>query len=146
MERADGFKSILLRGVVEANEETTAKELAILMADHNIGAIAITTDEKLVGIVSERDIVLRIVAKGLDPDKVCAKEFMTKDVKTAEFKDGLDKIYKMLCMSKFRHIPILNDGKLVGIASQRDALFGVMARQQSKESIKDCDVLIDKME
>jgi CBS domain-containing protein len=87
--------------------------------------VVILEGERLVGIVSERDIVRRIVAKGLSPDKTKAKDFMTKRVVTANLEKGLDNIYKKLCLVGFRHLPIMKDGKVVGIVSQRDVLYGL---------------------
>lgn len=128
MEKKCAFTMFLSRGVVVADEETTAEELSQLMDKHNIGAVIILRGEKLVGIVSERDIVRRIVSKGLSAKKVKAKDFMTKDVVVAEYQDGLDKIYHILSTSKFRHLPIVDKGKVVGIASQRDILYGLKPR------------------
>ena len=55
---------------------------------------------------------------------------MTKKVTTVEFKDGLKKIYETLSKSKFRHLPIMDSGRLVGIASQRDILYGLVSRKR----------------
>ena len=128
MKKQRAFSMKLSRGVIVAKEDTTALELACLMEDNNIGAVVILDGENLTGIVSERDVVRRVVSKGLRPDKVQAKDFMTKDVKAAEFKDGIDKIYETLCVTHFRHLPIMDNGKLVGIASQRDVLYSLAPR------------------
>lgn len=128
MRKQRAFSMIISRGVVIAEEEFSAMEIARLMEENNIGAVVILRGEKLVGIVSERDITRRVVAKGLNPERTKAKNFMTTNVVTAEFKDGLDKIYQYLCQIKFRHLPIMDKGKLVGIASQRDVLYGLLPK------------------
>ena len=125
MEKQRAFSMMLSRGVIIASENDTADFVSRLMLDNDIGAVVVIRNEKLVGLVSERDVVRRVVAKGLDPLRTKVKEFMTKDVKVAEFKEGLNKIYQTLCQVKFRHLPIMDDGKLVGIASQRDVLYGL---------------------
>jgi len=127
----------LSQGVIVAKEDATALELACLMEGNNIGAVVILDGERVVGIVSERDVVRRVVSKGLSPDKVHAKDFMTKDVKAAEFKDGIDKIYETLCVTHFRHLPIMDNGKLVGIASQRDVLYSLAPRGLKDEDAKE---------
>lgn len=124
MKKQRAFSMSLTRGVIITYENTTAKSVAELMTKHNIGAVVIMKEGRVVGIVSERDIVRRVVAKGL-PLTTKAKRFMTKEVVTADFRDGLDKIYQILCQAKFRHLPIMDGQKLVGIASQRDVLYGV---------------------
>lgn len=130
MKKQRAFSMIISRGVVVANEEATAIDVARLMEENNIGAVVILKGEKLTGIVSERDITRRVVAKGLDSEKTKVRDFMTTNVVTAEFKDGLDKIYQYLCQIKFRHLPIMDKGKLVGIASQRDVLYGLMPKKR----------------
>ena len=129
MKEQRAFSVGLRRGVVTANENATARYVAQLMDKHNIGAVVIMRGEKLVGIVSERDIARRIVASGLSPAKAKVKNFMTKNVVTADFKEGLDKIYEILCHAKFRHLPIVNGGKLVGIVSQRDVLYSEIRKK-----------------
>ena len=133
MEKQRAFSMMLSRGVIIASENDTADFAARLMLDNDIGAVVIMRNEKLVGIVSERDVVRRVVAKGLDPLKTKVKEFMTKDVQVAEFKEGLNKIYQILCQVKFRHLPIMDNGKLVGIASQRDVLYGLKPKVVTKK-------------
>ena len=123
------FSVGLRRGVVTAGESATAKHVARLMNEHNIGAVVIMRGEKLVGIISERDIARRIVARGLSPEKTKVKAFMTKDVMTANFREGFDKIYEILSHAKFRHLPIMNKGKLVGIVSQRDMLYSEILKK-----------------
>ncbi len=134
MEKRRAFSMVVSRGVVIANENDTASDLSKLMAQNNIGAVVIMKKEKLIGIVSERDIVRRVVAVGLNPDKLRVKDFMTKDVVTVDFKKGLDHIYRTLCQAKFRHLPIMNGNKLVGIASQRDVLYGLRLKK-SRDSL-----------
>ncbi len=130
MQKQRAFSMIISRGVVVAHEDATAMDIARLMEENNIGAVVILRGEKLVGIVSERDITRRVVARGVSSEHEKAKDFMTTNVVTAEFKEGLDKIYQTLCHIKFRHLPIMDNGKLVGIASQRDVLYGLMPKKR----------------
>lgn len=133
MQKMRAFSMMLSRGVVISDENATAIDISRLMETHNIGAVVIMRGEKLVGIVSERDIVRRVISNGLSPHQAKAKDFMTTKVFTAEFKDGLDSIYQTLCHSTFRHLPITDKGKLVGIASQRDVLYGLVAKEKKAD-------------
>ncbi|MGE5197506.1 MAG: CBS domain-containing protein [Deltaproteobacteria bacterium] len=126
------FYMILSKGVIVSDENATAIDIARLMQEHNVGAVIIMQGEKLVGIVSERDIARRVIAKDLPAKTTKAKDFMTTEVVTAEFKEGLDKIYDILSHSQFRHLPIMDNDKLVGIASQRDVLFGLIGDKNEK--------------
>jgi CBS domain-containing protein len=114
------FNLILTKEIITADENTTVPDMVSLMVKFNIGAVVIMRGEKLVGIVSERDIVRRVVGKHLSLKTTKAKDFMTKKVVTAELSEGFANIRQKLFNLKFRHLPIINKGKLVGIASQRD--------------------------
>jgi len=129
MKKQRAFSMIISRGVVMAGEDSSAIDVARLMDENNIGAVVVLKGEKLIGIVSERDITRRVVARGLSPEKTKVKDFMTINVVTAEFKDGLDHIYQQLCQIKFRHLAIMDKGTLVGIASQRDVLYGLVPKK-----------------
>jgi CBS domain-containing protein len=131
MQKQRGFSMVISRRVIVANENDTALYLAALMAENDIGAVVILKGDKLAGIVSERDIVRRVVAKGASPAKTKVKSFMTTDVISANFEDGLDNIYQSLCHAKFRHLPILYKGKLIGIVSQRDVLYGLKLKKKT---------------
>jgi len=129
MELQRAFAMKITRGLVVASENESAYELSCMMKEHNIGAIIIVEGEKLIGIVSERDITRRIVAEKKDPEKTLAKDCMTKDVVTGNLADGLDKIYEILCTAPFRHLPIKDGDKLVGIVSKRDILYSVKPKK-----------------
>ncbi|MFC1703751.1 cyclic nucleotide-binding/CBS domain-containing protein [Candidatus Omnitrophota bacterium] len=129
MKKQRAFSMHLSRGLVVATENATVVELARLMDENNIGAVLIIKSERLVGIASERDIIKRVIAKGLPLEKTKAKDFMTTEVVAAEFNDGVEKIYQKLCEVKFRHLPIVDKGKVVGIASQKDVLYNLTLKE-----------------
>jgi len=114
--------SIITKDVITADRHTTAMDIAKLMEFHDIGVVVIVDAYKIMGIVSERDIARRIVAKGLSSKLKKAKDFMTKDVISVDLKEGLNKVYETLSRVEFRHLPITEDGKLIGITSRRDML------------------------
>ena len=77
------------------------------MRDRNIGAIPITENNKLVGSVSERDIVTRLVLEGKDPDLTTASDIMTSDILTATENDTIDNLYLIYKMKDTTHVGIL---------------------------------------
>jgi CBS domain-containing protein len=129
MEVERAFAMKISRGLIVATEDDTTYDIACLMNKHNIGAVVIVRGEDLVGIISERDIVRRIVTQKLEPGKILAKDIMTKEVITGNLDDGLDKIYEILCKAPFRHLPIMEGSKLVGIVSKRDVLYSVKPKK-----------------
>ena len=110
------------REVLKAPPETLVSKAAKLMANKNVGAVMVVEDERLVGIFTERDIVFRVVARGLDAQTTRLADVMTPAPDTV----GPDKPfgYALLMMHErgFRHLPVIQDGKLIGIVSSRSAM------------------------
>lgn len=110
------------RKLLTAGSETTVREAAGLMAERGVGAILIVQDGNLVGIFTERDIVFRVVARGLETASTRLRDVMTPDPKTI----APDKPYgvAMLTMHEngFRHLPVVEKNVPVGIVSSRSAL------------------------
>lgn len=110
------------RKLLTAPPHTTVLEAATLMAKKHVGAVLVVEDEKLVGIFTERDAVFRVIARKLDPATTPLAGVMTRDPKTI----SPDKTfgYAMLLMHEnhFRHLPVVENGKPVGIVSSRNAL------------------------
>jgi CBS domain-containing protein len=92
------------------------------MTDRRVGAVAVLDGSRLAGIVSERDIMGRVVAKGLDPDTTHVGDVMTRDLVVAtaaeSHEDGLRKMKQAGC----RHLPVVEADRLIGMVSQRDLL------------------------
>ena len=117
------IKSIMERKkFLTAPPETTVSDAARLMADRNVGAVLVVTDEHLLGIFTERDAVFRVIAKGRDANTTQLTEVMTVDPKTLE--PGKTYGHALLIMQEngFRHVPVVENGRPVGIISSRNAM------------------------
>lgn len=110
------------RPLFHVRSSDRVRDVARKMAEKNIGAIAVVDSGKLVGIFSERDIMSRVVAAGLNPDETTVAKVMTKDLVVGDpeedIEDALRKMHAVGC----RHLPIVDKGNLVGIISLRDLL------------------------
>jgi CBS domain-containing protein len=108
--------------MLTAPPETTVSKAAKLMANKNVGAVMVVENERLVGIFTERDAVFRVIAQGRDVQTTRLADVMTTAPRTA----GPDKSfgYALLMMHEngFRHVPVIENGKPVGIVSARYAL------------------------
>lgn len=93
-----------------------------LMAKKKVSAILVLEDEKLVGIFTERDAVFRVIAKGLDPATTPVKKVMTPSPVTVDPEREFGFALQLMHESGFRHVPVVVDGKPVGIVSSRNAL------------------------
>lgn len=106
--------------VITIRPEQTLKEVALLLAEHNIGALVVVDEVgQLVGIVSERDII-QAAARLEDPLSRPVREVMTKEVVTGLPQDDLTAVADTMTEKRFRHLPIVEHGELVGIVSMKD--------------------------
>jgi CBS domain-containing protein len=101
----------------------TVLETVRLMVEQNIGAVPVLHNEKLVGIFSERDLMKRVVAEGLDPRTTCLAEVMTDDPLTISMSETIENCMALMRRHNFRHLPVCHDGHLVGMVSLRDILL-----------------------
>jgi CBS domain-containing protein len=110
------------REVLKAPPETFVSKAAKLMANKNVGAVMVVEEERLVGIFTERDIVFRVVAQGLDARTTRLADVMTPAPDTVDPDKPFG--YALLVMHErgFRHLPVIQDSKLIGIVSSRSAM------------------------
>jgi CBS domain-containing protein len=107
---------------VTALATTTVHDAARLMRERNIGALLVVEAEKLVGIFTERDGLFRVLAEGLDVNATKLASVMTRNPQTITSASGFTTALQMMHEGRFRHIPVVEDGRVIGIVSVRDAL------------------------
>jgi len=110
------------RPLYHAGSSERVREVARRMSDWNVGAIAILDGEQLVGVFSERDLMTRVVAQGLDPEATTVERVMTREIAVGEPLDDIDSAMRKMHALGCRHLPIVEDGKLRGMLSLRDLL------------------------
>jgi CBS domain-containing protein len=110
------------KNVLKAAPKSIVSAIAKRMARRNVGAVMVIEDEQLVGIFTERDVVFRVVAPGLDPSSTRLADVMTRDPQVVApdmpFGHALLKMHE----GGFRHLPVVAGGKVVGIVSARSAM------------------------
>ncbi len=100
----------------------TVREAAKLMKSKRYGAVLVTEGDDLLGIFTERDAVFRVIAAGLDPETTPIVEVMTKEPQTITPDKTFGHAMLLMHEGGFRHVPVVDDGKLVGMVSSRNAL------------------------
>lgn len=96
-------------------------DVAKLMSKERVGAVVVLDDDaNIAGIVSERDITRGLAEHGADILTMTADKVMTADVVTCRPEDGIDKLMQKMTTGRFRHIPVMDKGKMVGIVSIGD--------------------------
>jgi len=113
---------MVARKLLLAAPQTTVREAARSMARRSVGAVLIVDDERLLGIFTERDVVFRVVARGLDPAKITIAEVMTADPKTIAPDKAFGIAMVLMHENGFRHLPVVENGHPIGIVSARSAL------------------------
>ena len=110
------------RDLLTAAPGISVADAARRMARKNVGAIIVIEEEKLVGIITERDIVFRVVAPGLDLLATRIGDVMTPSPRMVDADESFGSALLIMHDNRFRHLPVTKNGKLVGIISARHAL------------------------
>ncbi len=115
----------LLRNQVTifAEAHQTVLAVARLMVEHNIGAVPVLQDGQMVGIFSERDLMIRVVVAGKDPAQTPVSQVMTEDPLTVAPDDALETCMTLMKRHNFRHLPVCAGRELKGVVSLRDILL-----------------------
>jgi CBS domain-containing protein len=119
--------------VVTVRPDATVRELLDLLAEHRIGALVVSMDGAAVdGIVSERDIVRRLHDRGPAVLDASVTDIMTAEVSTVGPDEHLENLMGLMTNNRFRHVPVVHDGALVGIISIGDVVKHRMDELQSE--------------
>jgi CBS domain-containing protein len=101
--------------------ETPVREAARLMESEDVGSLPVVHDgARLVGVVTDRDIAVRVVARGLDPDETAVADIATRELVTLTPDDDLDDALTLMARAQVRRLPIVVRNELVGVISQAD--------------------------
>jgi CBS domain-containing protein len=117
------IKSVMERKkFITVSPDKTVSQTAHLMASKNTGAVLVVENDALVGIFTERDVVFRVVGKGLDPTQTEIRTVMTNDPVTLTSKQTYGHALVIMQQHGFRHVPVVEDGHAIGIVSSRNAM------------------------
>ena len=99
---------------------TSVVEAARLMREGHIGSLPITADEQLVGMITDRDIAMRVVAEAADQTKTSVGDVSSRDLVIVEPDEDLDEALQLMARHQVRRLPVVENGRLVGIVAQAD--------------------------
>lgn len=121
--------AVLMRDVLAVPSGSSVAEAARFMKKHNIGSVLVGDKHTPDGIFTERDIARKVIAEGLDPAATKVSEVMTKKLTTVDASEPLSHVFRCLAKGHFRHLPITEAGRVVGIVSLTDLakMLGEMA-------------------
>ena len=98
----------------------TAAEAARLMREYDVGSLPVAHSDRIVGVVSDRDLVVRVIATGLDPDSTPIVEVASDRPVTVEASADLDEALHLMAQHQVRRLPVVEDDRLVGVIAQAD--------------------------
>jgi CBS domain-containing protein len=125
----DPVRVVMSVPVASIEPNATLADLAGKLAAEQVGAVAIMTDDKIEGIVSERDLA-RAIAAGATCDDVWAADVMTIEPLAVDADEPIERVATLMLDEGVRHVPVVSDGRVVGIVSQRDVLQVLTAAWQ----------------
>ena len=114
------ISEIMTKDVITLSVDDTVEHAAKLMKQHNIGSIPVSTKEKIVGIITDRDIILRCVAEGKDLKTQVVREIMTSNPVVGDENINVDDAARIMSERQIRRLPIVGNNSLVGMVSLGD--------------------------
>lgn len=126
--------------LAQVPETMTVRDAASLMAKRHIGAVLVMEGARLIGIFTERDLMSRVVAAGVDPDRTPIGQVMTRNPDTIGGDEAAIEAVRKMQRFGYRHLPVVHGAQVVGIISVRDLYAAVL--DELEEDIKDRDAFI----
>ncbi len=114
------LKEIMIKDVITVEAKATVKTAVELMNKHEIGCLIVAERGKAVGIVTERDILKRVIPKLEDPEKMKVSEIMSKPLSVGKPQMDISKAVKIMFKKKIKKLPVVEHGRLVGLVTLTD--------------------------
>ena len=116
--------------ILSVTPDTTVYDALDLMARRDISAVLVLEGERLVGIFTERDYARKVVLRGRSSKEAKIGELMTQNLLTISPAQTVDDVMEMMTTNRFRHLPVVERGQLIGIVTIGDAVKAVIAEQR----------------
>jgi CBS domain-containing protein len=130
-------REIMTSNVMTANRDMTLQEAAILMRDGDMGSVPVTDDKKLVGILTDRDIVVRAVSEGKGVETKIG-DVMTKEIFSVKADDFVFEAIRLMGDRQVRRVPVVNEaGELAGIISMADVALETEDEREIAETLEE---------
>jgi len=113
-------KDAMTSEVKTATPSQSLTDAAKLMKQEDVGSVPVVDGDRLVGVLTDRDIVVRGIADGSDPNAVQVGAIASRDVVTVRSDDDLDEALRLMAQHQVRRLPVVDDGQLVGVVATAD--------------------------
>lgn len=118
-------RKIMTKGIQKVDANMSVKDVAKIMKTKKIGSILVEKDKELVGIVTETDIVRRLVADGKNPEGTQVEAIMSSPLLTVDIEKSIIDANDLMDKNHIRHLGVTDEGKVVGLVSCRDMMHPV---------------------
>ncbi len=137
-------KDEMVKDVKTLGPGVTIKEASEMMAKLGLGSIVITERDKIVGMITERDILKKIVAAGEDPLKMKTGDIMTRDVLTVEEDKTIEDVIKIMESKRIKRVPVTKNGKLSGIITSTNVISTERSLDKKNEELQKAKADLEK--
>jgi len=128
-------RDIMSKNVKVVRRDTTMKEVVATMNKFGIGSVIVVQGGRPVGIITERDILTREVEPNLPPETLTARHVMTSPIVTIDEEASIEEAARLMTKKKAKKLPVMNNGKLVGMLTYTDIVFKVPAMLSTLEEL-----------
>ena len=119
-------------GVISVTADISVLDAIKIMAEKMVGSLLIMQGDELQGIVTERDYARKVIVKGRSSETTAVSEIMTSKVTTVSSQKTVNDCMALMTELKVRHLPIVDDGTVVGMLSMRDLVEAIISDQQEE--------------
>ncbi len=116
--------------IYQISPEAPILEAAQYMKLNRVGALLVMLDDKIIGVLSERDILTKVVAEGIDTSQAKVHEIMSKDLVVIKPTISIREAMKVVTEKRVRHLPVVSQGKLIGVISNGDLTRRIILEDQ----------------
>ncbi len=120
------------RHVIAVAPDATVLEAVKLMADAGVGSLVVLDEEKLCGIITERDYARKVIIKGRSSESTQVAEIMSTNVFTTSSDQTVTECMERMSANSIRHLPVVEDNRVIGMISMRDLVQAIIADQQEE--------------
>ncbi len=117
---AKTVRDVMTSNVRAAASTESLADAAQMMKEEDVGSLPVVEDDRLIGILTDRDIIVRAVAERVDPQSISVGDVASRELVTVEPDQDLDEALSLMARHRVRRLPVVADGRLVGILAQAD--------------------------
>lgn len=128
-------KDVMSRKVICLDKKCTISDVAKIMDENGIGSVLVTENGKAAGIITERDIITKCVAKGRNPDKTHGEIIMTTPLVSVDQDCMVDDAAKLMVSKMIRRLPIIDNGDIVGMVTSTDLIRNAAKKGRKEDSL-----------